>query len=424
MIRFLLKGLLRDHSRSLFPVIIVAIGVALTVFLHAWLNGVIAGMIQSTANFRTGHVSVMTRAFAEKIDQSPNDLALLGVDTILVKLKKDFPSLAWTPRISFGGLLDIPDENGETKEQAPVAGIAVDLFSPESPEWKILNLRSAIVRGNLPVKKNEILISEELAQQIRIQPGQNATLISSSMYGSMTLTNFVIAGTIRFGVGAMDRGAIIADVYDIQQALDMNNGASSILGFFNDEFFHEEKANKIALQYNYNFSSAKGKFVPIMETLRTASGLSDYLDIIGSVSGIIIGIFVSVMSIVLWNAGLVGSLRRFGEFGLRLAVGENKSHVYFTLLIESLAVGVIGSIIGTAVGLLFAFYLQMYGLNVGDIMKSSSLLIGDVLRARIVPFTYIIGFFPGIFATLLGAAISGIGIYKRQTSQLFKELEA
>jgi hypothetical protein len=29
-----------------------------------------------------------------------------------------------------------------------------------------------------------------------------------------------------------------------------------------------------------------------------------------------------------------------------------------------------------------------------------------------------------VFATLLGTALAGLGIYKRQTAQLFKELQA
>jgi putative ABC transport system permease protein len=35
----------------------------------------------------------------------------------------------------------------------------------------------------------------------------------------------------------------------------------------------------------------------------------------------------------------------------------------------------------------------------------------------------LIGFLPGLLATLLGSALSGVGIYKRKTAQLFKELE-
>jgi putative ABC transport system permease protein len=47
-----------------------------------------------------------------------------------------------------------------------------------------------------------------------------------------------------------------------------------------------------------------------------------------------------------------------------------------------------------------------------------------VFRARITPETWYIGFVPGFLSTQLGALLAGIGIYRRQTAQLFKELEA
>src|SRR5208283_3065231 len=144
MISFLFKGLLRDRSRSLFPLITVLAGVVLTVFLHAWMNGAVSSMIQSTAHYSTGHVCVMTRAYTKEADQIPNDLALLGIDSLLTDLRLDYPDLLWTPRIRFGGLLDIPDEKGETRAQAPVSGLAVDLLTANSPEQKILNIRQAI----------------------------------------------------------------------------------------------------------------------------------------------------------------------------------------------------------------------------------------------------------------------------------------
>jgi putative ABC transport system permease protein len=51
-------------------------------------------------------------------------------------------------------------------------------------------------------------------------------------------------------------------------------------------------------------------------------------------------------------------------------------------------------------------------------------MISSVYRARVTLGSFFIGFAPGIISTVLGATIAGIGIYKRQTSQLFKELEA
>lgn len=423
MIRFLFKGLLRDRSRSLFPVLTVAAGVMLTVFLQAWMNGAWTSVIQSTAHYGTGHVRVMTRAYAKEKDQRPNDLALLGIDTLMTKLRQEFPDMQWTPRINYGGLLDIPDAHGETRIQSPIAGLGADLLTQGSPEWKILNMQNAIVRGRTIQNRNEMLISEELAQKLGVQPGQTVTLISSTMNGSMTTANFTIAGTVLFGVGAMDRGAVITDLADMQQVLDMPQGAGEILGFFPDDFYHEDRAIAAASAFDDQYRNSSNQFAPIMGYLRSDSGLSDYLDLITLFSNIILGVFLLAMSIVLWNAGLTGSLRRYGEIGVRLAIGEEKGHIYRSMIAESLMIGFVGSVIGTAIGLMFAYYMQIKGFDIGDLLKNNSIMIDNIVRARITPSSYIIGFLPGIVAKLCGTALSGVGIYKRQTSQLFKELE-
>lgn len=423
MIRFLLKGLLRDRSRSLFPVLMVAAGVMLTVFLYAWIEGAMASILQTTAHFTTGYVRVTTRAYAAEDEPAANDLAVLGVDTLIAGLRERYPDVLWTPRISFGGLLDVPDANGETRAQAPVAGMGVDLLSSDSPDRRILDIAGALVRGRVPQRRGEALISDELAQRLDLAPGQVATLISSTMSGGMALANFTIVGTVRFGIGPMDRGAMLADLADVQGALDMQDGAGAILGFFPDDLYHEREADSVTARFNAAHGGG-GQFAPVMGTLREVSGLSDYLDTIHAVLAAIIGFFVLAMSIVLWNAGLMGSLRRYGEIGVRLAIGENKGHVYRTLLAESLAVGIVGSVVGTAAGLACGYVLQVHGFDISPWVKSSSMMVDNVLRARVTPGAAAIGFVPGILATLLGTGISGIGIYQRQTAQLFKEMEA
>jgi putative ABC transport system permease protein len=423
MIKFLLKGLLRDRSRSLFPVLTVFTGVMLTVFAYSYVQGVASEFTRTTAHFSTGHVRVMSRAYAEEADQIPNDLALMGVDSIINTLTRSFPELNWTPRIKFGGLLDIPDINGETRAQGPVIGTAVNMLEPASPEWEILNIKKALIRGRLPQKQGEILIGDHFARKLNVEPGQQATLVSSTMYGSLSLANFTVAGTIHFGIAAMDRGAMLADISDVQQALDMQDAAGEILGFFKDDIYHDQKANEISALFNAYNTGTEDIFIPEMSTLRSNSGLAEYIDLIGAMSGAILGIFLVVMSIVLWNAGLMGSLRRYGEMGVRLALGEEKGHIYRSMLVESLMIAIIGSVLGTIAGLGIAYYLQIVGIEIGSMMKNATMMISDVIRARVTPGSFFIGFIPGILATLLGTAISGIGIYKRQTSQLFKELE-
>ncbi|MEE9166571.1 MAG: FtsX-like permease family protein [Candidatus Neomarinimicrobiota bacterium] len=414
---------MRDRQRSLIPILIVAIGVWITVFLHAYIEGVFNDLLDSTARFSTGHVKVMSRAYAENENQKPNDLALLGVDQITADLQQQYPEMTWSKRIQFGGLLDIPDETGETRSQGPVFGMGVDLLSPGSSEIAILNIEKAIVSGRLPQNPGEILISDELARRLEVQPGETATLLTSTMYGSMTVYNFTVVGTIRFGVLAMDRGAMIADITDIEQALDMVDASGEILGYLENRIYDDEKAAVIVDRFNAYHSGVEDEFAPVMGKLKELSNLGEYLAMGENYSGILISIFVLVMSIVLWNVGLLGGLRRYGEVGLRLAVGEHKGHVYRSMIYESVFVGLVGSVFGTALGLGSAYWLQTQGLDISSMLKNVNMMFPAVIRAEITSETYYIGFFPGLFSMVLGTALSGIGIYKRQTAQLFKELE-
>lgn len=423
MISFIIKGIIRDRSRSLFPLLTVIAGVSLTVLLYCWIKGMENDIIQANANFNTGHLKVMSRAYAKQADQLPNDLAYSGAQSLLDQLHADFPQIDWTSRIRFGGLLDFPDDAGETRSQSPIAGLGVDLFSGNNLEPQILRLSKALVRGRLPNQPGEILISEELYQRLKISLNETGTLISSTMYGSMATYNFKVVGTIRFGISAMDRGAMISNLQDIQDALDMDDTVGEILGFFRDRLYHHEQATETATQFNSKYLHTDDQFAPEMLTLRQQAGLAQLLDYTSYLSSIFIGIFIIIMAIVLWNAGLMSSLRRYGEIGIRLAIGEDKRHLYLFMIAESLIIGLMGSILGTMLGLSVSYYLQVKGLDISSMLKNASMVISDVLRAQINSVSFIIGFIPGLIATFLGTAMAGIGIFKRQTSQLSKEFE-
>ncbi|NQT26985.1 ABC transporter permease [candidate division KSB1 bacterium] len=424
MIRFLFKGLLRDRHRSLFPVITISIGVLFTVLLQCWITGILGDMINTNARFSTGHVKITTRAYAENADQLPTDLAMIGAEEMLANLKQDYPDMDWVPRIQFGGLLDAPDENGETRTQGTAFGMAVDLLSEETQEINRLNLAEALIQGSMPNESGEILLSDDLAQKLEVAPGQTVTLLSSTMYGSMAMYNFRVAGTVKFGVSALDRGAMILDISDAQLALDMMDAASEILGFNQIGLYNNEEATVLATSYNEAVVDDKDEFAPAMLRLRDQNDLASMLDYIQSFVTMFISIFILAMGIVLWNSGLIGGIRRYGEIGIRLAIGEYKGHIYRSMIGESVLIGLFGSCIGTALGLGVAWLLQTYGFSVGDYMKNATIMMPNTFRAQITSTAYYIGFIPGLFATILGTSLSGVGIYRRQTAQLFKELEA
>ncbi|HOZ19789.1 MAG: ABC transporter permease [Bacteroidales bacterium] len=262
-----------------------------------------------SSNFDTGDVKVVTRAYAQQSDQYPNDLALIRVDTLLEALKAGFPDMSWAPRIRFGALADFPDSLGETRGQGPVSGWAVDLLGEGSREPERFNLPAAIARGRMPEKRGEVLLAENLAARFDVGPGDFFTLFGTTMEGA----------------------------------------AGEILGFLPVFHYDDRMAQEVVSRFEAgigdSFSGQDLEYAPVMLTLGHQAGMAQMLVYAQAISGMLIFLFVLAMSIVLWNAGLLGGLRRYTEFGIRIALGEDKGHIYRSLLWEALVIGGIGSVL-------------------------------------------------------------------------------
>ena len=427
MIYFLTKGLLRDRSRSLFPVIIITITVTIVIFAIGFMKGTMNSVFLDTAVIISGHEKVVTRAYKEESQMLPNDLALLDVDQIMINLNKEFPDYFWSPRITFGGLLDIPDKNGETKDQGPVFALGIDLLDSNSRMIEIWGLDKNLVKGRLPKTSDEALIGQKIADKLNISVGDTATYIGTTMHNAFTTYNFIIVGTFDLRKGQADNQMMIVDISGARKALDMENAASEIFGFTHSLFYNDDKAVDLRSNYNEIYSDTSDIFSPVMMALRDSSQqMGSMVDFVDAFLTIIGTIFLIIVMVVLWNMGLMNGLRRYGEIGLRLAMGESKGDVYRSMILEAIIIGLTGTIIGTGLGLFITYYVQENGIDYSEVvstMSSASMVMPNIFYAKITPDLYYIGFIPGLIATVLGTMLAGIAIYKREMAQLFKELE-
>ncbi len=422
MFKFLLKGVFRDRHRWLFPVMIVMFAVTILVFGFSFLEGFRLSYIRQSSRFMSGHLKVVSRAYAQMQDIKPYDLALLDISEDLEEWKEQYPTLSWVERINFGALLDVPDEAGETRVQAEVAGFAIDLFGSDE-EIRRMKLDSSLRSGKLPGRSGEILLSHIAAQKLELKPGDTITLMGATVFGAMTMRNFRLSGTVDFGMQSLDRGAVVADLADIREMLDMQGAAGEILCYFKDGKYELSKATAIADDFNRKYSKEEDEFSPQMLRLHDQGNLGAILKMFDySTLWMSVG-FVLVLGIVLWNAGLLNSIRRYGEFGLRLALGESKRRVYISLLVEALIVGVVGGLLGLLLGSSISLYFNRAGMDMSIYNRSSTIMSEDVLYTVLNAQSLLVSFIPGLLSTLLGAALAGIAIFNRDTSQLFKELE-
>ncbi len=423
MIIFLLKGLSRDRHRSRFPLITVAVGSLLTVLVFAWISGVSEEMIDTNARFNTGHLRLMTMGYAQQLSQMPVELALDRADEWIVRLNERFPQYQWIRRCRFGGMVDVADTAGETRLQAPTQIWAIGFQNGSGGEIERLELLRAMVAGAMPRSRFEVLLSAQLAKSLAVAPGDTISLLSSTVYGNMSMVNLVIAGTLNFGVQAMDRGAMMIDLAAAEYILDLPGSATEILGFQRNGRYQRQSASAVRDQFNADVINEKNELSPRMMALEDQNDLAMMIEYVDTMRFLIVLVFVFTMSLVLWNSGLLSGIRRYNEFGLRLAIGESKSAVFFSLMLESLLIALAGSLIGTLLGAAAAFYLQEVGIDTSAMMKNVGLFVPSVYRARLTLVAVVMGFVPGTLALLLGRGLAGIAVYRRQTAQLFRELE-
>jgi len=432
MIAFLFRGILRDKSRFLFPFSIVAIGVTLVITLVGFMEGVFMGMIDMTANLDAGHLRLVNKPFYDEEHLRPLDRSLAAQSETLNWLKKNSPEKTrWSPRIRWGALLDVPDKNGDTVSQTPIVGMALDLKDKKSLELKRLRLEESLIDGKIPERGKEMLMGDQLAKTLNIELNQAVTLLGQSFDGGLVMDNYRVVGLVKFGVSAMDKKMVLIDLADAQDSFYMEDMITDWLGFLPAQY---SLSDYEAIKKNMKQPLSKLIEMPpkswaeddqaILLTIRDQQNIGAIADKFNIIKGFVVGIFTFLMMLVLWNAGILNGIHRYGEMGLRLAFGESHWRVIFNTGIEGLFVGVLGTLAGCIFGGVFAWFLQEVGINMGDSFAQSGLMINDVVRARLTTGAFIQGVIPGVFASVAGNLIASIAIFKRTESNLFRELEA
>jgi putative ABC transport system permease protein len=432
MIRFILQGILRDKTRSLFPFLVVTVGVALVVFAVGFMEGVFMGMVDTTANLDTGHIRFVNKPFYDEEHLNPLDRALTDEKETGRWLKENSdPDIQWSPRIRWSAIADVPDENGETKSQTPIIGMALDLLSPNSAEVSRLHLKKTLEAGRLPQAPKEILLGYELARTLEVGLGQTVTLLGQTFDGGMAADNYKVVGFVRFGVFAMDKKMALIDIKDAQDSFYMEDTVTDWLGFLPSRVSYKKyKKIKEALQTRLEKLKqhppkdwAKDD-VPIVLSVLEQRNLDNLNRVFQLVKKIFVGIFVLLMVLVLWNAGLLNGIHRYGELGLLLAMGQTHKKLVWMMGVESLSIGILGSIAGCLIGGGVVYYLQEVGINMGDAFAQTGMMLSDTVRGRVTLESFLMGIVPGLTASVLGSLFASVALFQRSEANLFRELEA
>lgn len=387
--RYALRSLRRSSTRTVLSLLGIAIGCAIGLLTTAWIRGEGDLFVNAAADSGTGHLQLRPNGWKESRDER---LRLEGNWKSLLDRVRARPEVrAAGPHVTTQALLGMGTR---------VQGAALQGVDPEV-EPKMVRYISGLSAGRYlkPTDEHAVVLGAELAR--RLDSGVGDELVASAMLpnGDIASALLTIVGIISTGSRNMDAG--IAHV-KLQDAMELcgRKGISNITINVKDPD-HLESARRW-------LQDLAGKDAQALTWMDVSPELVSGLKTDEAFSNVISVVVVVLVLFGVTSAQLTGVLQRGREFSVLTAIGMQRRQIVKLVLVESLVLGVIGSIAGLILATPLIYYLATTGVDMRQFMAEGDLSIGNVLmdpvmRASMGPWLVPYGLGLGVVATL-GAA--------------------
>jgi putative ABC transport system permease protein len=381
MIRVALKGLLGRKLRAILTAFAIVLGVAmisgsfvLTDTLGASLDGVYQESYKGTdAAISSKHKVQQSDGTTEKAPFSAHVLSdVEQVDGV---------------RAAQGSIEDHISlvDNAGKRIGKPDDGIAVAVSNPDDTSLSPVK----VVAGTWPRHGNEIAIDKATATKQHFVVGQTV-----GAFGEGPLQHYRISGLITFGSADSLAGSTLAvldlptaeRLFDKQGKFDLIRvGADSGVS---EATLVERLTPKVASTLVVNTAEAQAA----SDSKQTQDGLSVFKYILIGFGGI--ALFVG--SFVIANTLAITVAQRMRELATLRTLGASRRQVLGSVVLESVAIGLVGSVVGLFLGLSIALGLMALLGATGVQLPDSSL----VFSTRTVVVSLAVGTLIALMASL------------------------
>lgn len=396
MIRLALRNALRNGRRTFLTAATVTIGTAFTVFILALLIGVFDGMI-GAATQGSGLMRVTTTAFADKESLNPLHENIPEVAPLLEQIRGAEGIVDAEPRITTGVLLSNTEELGE--DPALLVGSTQAWYD----EYV---LDRAILTGDWVSPDDDgeqVVIGARIARDLGAKVGEELLVMGSTQYGSMAPISPTIVGVVT-GDSDID-GQVFVTLQTAQWLADIPDGALEVLVYTD----HDDDDTVAAATQTLQAALGDEFLVrPWYDTPIWAQAKP----IIDVMQFVLSAMVIFIMALAIFNTMTMSVLERTGEIGVLRAMGQSRLAAVTSFLTEATLIGVVGGILGAALGALPALYFEQNGYSMGqevlDEMSNTGYAMGTTLYADLTPALVVGSVVIGALTAILGALFPAI----------------
>lgn len=316
----------------------------LLVFMISLQFGMYGLMIDNTLQAFTGHLQIQAPGY---IDDKKMRQTVADILPLAESLRAEFPEQNIAARATGFALISSEDRS---------YGIAVFGVEPDY-EPGVSTLPGLIAEGRYldDSEAAEIIIGAALARNLRVELGDELTLLGSGRDGSFAAAVVNIVGIFDSGMVDFDRS-----ITEIP------------LGFFQDVFYMNGSGHHVVinagsidgveeLQARVSAALPAGEDLVVHDWDALQPGLQQAIKADMSSAFFMYGILVILVAFSVLNTQLMSVLERTHEFGIVMSLGLTPGRLSRLVLLETSIMGVLGLVLGAALGGLFTYWFNVNG---------------------------------------------------------------
>lgn len=357
------RNLWRNKRRSIIILASIIVGVA-SLFLYSTISaGFAVQMLENQISFHTSHIQIHKKGYennknVHKLIPNPGKVEnILKNSTFIINYSK---------RVIVYGLLS----SASASSGAAIIGIE------PNKEKLITNISKKIIKGTyLANGKNEIVIGQKMAEKLDVTIGDKVVTVVSDIHGHVSNALFRIVGIFKTGSAVFDRTFLYIPLATAQKTLEMGNNFNEFAMITRDEKKTGEYKKELEQKIDGDY-----EILTYQELLPL---IMKYIEIFDQMIYIIYMVIYIAVLFGIINTMLMSVFERVQEFGVLMSIGMKNTKIFSMVLQEAFVLGLLGTLLGFALGLLIYLPLSYSGVDLGIYNESlSSFGMGSIIYPK------------------------------------------
>lgn len=412
LLKIAVRNLVRHRLRTILTALTISVGIVSYLFIDSLMDGSNKDAFDNIVYLTGSSLIIRTPQYDAEKGAPPLRYGIPDPAAVTDALLARPGVVGAAPRLRFAA------ELSNYKDSLPVMGVAVD---PEA-DARVFRISRYVEAGAYLGARasHQILVGSTLARDLGLTAGSSVVLSALNASDATNADDFTVAGILNTPTSEINGSAVFITLSDAQSLLGTPGLVTEIdagLDWKQGAPFETLAAGSDGLAV-----SMKAVF-PQLSYHTVSDQAKNFLALIGSkskMSGLIILIVLAIALVGIVNTVLLSVYERVREVGVMRAMGFQRKEVVRMFLLEGTMIGLLGSVVGVALGSLVVWQLVAHGLDInafGIDMTSFNLPISPVIygvwKVKSIFFIFVFGVLSAMLAALLPARRAGSFVVTR-----------